>query len=68
VRPWRIDAVYLFDSQHLLAEQRGRGVKIGVASGVRVAQWQAAEIYPSNTNPALALTEEQREQLALFGG
>jgi len=68
VRPWRIDAVYLFDSHQLLAETRGRGVKIGVASGVRVAQWQAAEIYPSSTNPALTLTDEQRGQLSPFGG
>ena len=35
LRAWRIDAVYLFDAQGLLAEQRARGVKIGVASGVR---------------------------------
>lgn len=65
---WRIDAVYLFDSQRLLAEQHARGVKVGVASGVRVAQWLAAEIYPAPTNPALPLTEDQRHQLALFGG
>lgn len=67
-RAWRIDAVYLFDSQRLLAEQHARGVKVGVASGVRVAQWLAAEIYPAATNPALPLTGDQRRQLALFGG
>lgn len=67
-RAWRIDAVYLFDSKRLLAEQHTRGAKVGVASGVRVAQWLAAEIYPAATNPALPLTEDQRHQLALFGG
>ena len=39
VRPWRIDAVYLFEAQQLLAEQRARGVKVDVASGVREARW-----------------------------
>jgi len=68
VRAWRIDAVYLFDSQQLLTEQHARGAKVGVASGVREAQWLAAEIYPSATNPALALTDDQRHWLALFGG
>ena len=34
VRPWRIDAVYLFDAQLLLAEQRTRGVKIVESSRV----------------------------------
>ena len=68
VRPWRIDAVYLFDAQLLLAEQRTRGVKIGVASGVREAQWLAAEVYPAARNPVLPLTIEQRELLAQFSG
>lgn len=68
VRAWRIDAVYLFDSKRLLTEQHTRGAKVGVASGVREAQWLAAEIYPAATNAALALTEDQRHQLALFGG
>jgi hypothetical protein len=68
VRPWRIAAVYLFDAQLLLTEQRARGVKVGVASGVREAQWLAAEIYPTARNPALLLTNEQRELLAQFSG
>jgi hypothetical protein len=68
LRPWRIDAVYLFDSELLLTELRARGVKIGVASGVREAQWLAAEIYPNNTNDALVLTDEQRHGLAQFNG
>ncbi len=68
VRAWRIDAVYLFDAQQLLTDLRTRGAKIGVASGVREAQWQAAEIYPGATNGALVLSDEQRHQLALFGG
>jgi hypothetical protein len=33
VRAWRMDAVYLFDAQQLLRDQRARGVKTGVAAG-----------------------------------
>jgi hypothetical protein len=39
-----------------------------VASGVREAQWVAAELYPTNSNEALSLTDEQRHGLAQFGG
>lgn len=68
VRAWRIDGVYLFDAHKLLTEQRARGVKIGVASGIREAQWLAAEIYPTATNPHLVMNADQRHLLALFGG
>jgi len=68
IRAWRIDSAYLFDSAQLLSEQRVRRVKIGVASGVRASQWQAAEIYPADSNSVLALTEFQRSLLALFSG
>lgn len=66
LRPWRIDAVYLFDAQALLAEQRARGVKTGIAAGVREAQWRAAEIYPTQTCQALVLDAEQPRRLGLF--
>ncbi|MFI7463043.1 hypothetical protein [Nonomuraea sp. NPDC049646] len=65
-RPWCIESVYLFDSKQLLAELRARGVKIGVASSVRAAQWAAAEIYPSANSPALSVTPEQADLLRLF--
>lgn len=66
LRPWRIDAVYLFDAHALLTQQEERGVKTGIASGVRVEQWQAAEIYPTQTCQALLLDANQREKLRLF--
>jgi hypothetical protein len=65
VRPMVVDAVYLFDAAILVAELRGRGLKIGVGSSVRAQQWEAAEIYPRH-NPSFVLTEEQRDLLALF--
>jgi hypothetical protein len=39
----------------------------GVASSVTKQQWAAADIYPSGTNPRLALTLQQVEQLSQFG-
>jgi hypothetical protein len=66
LRPWRIAAVHLFDVPRLLDEQRARGVKIGTASSVRVEQWDAAEIYPRATNPALSVSSEQAMRLRLF--
>lgn len=67
IRPWRIDAVYLFDARLLLAELRDRGVKVGVASGVREAQWLEAEVYPAR-NPVLHLGDKRRVLLAQFSG
>lgn len=66
VRPWCIDAVYLFDARRLLSEQEARGVKIGVASSVTKQQWTAARIYPHNVVPALPISDEQAALLALF--
>jgi hypothetical protein len=65
-RPWRIEAVYLFGARQLRSEQIARGVKRGVASSVIKQQWEAAEIYPSASNPGLAVTSQQAEQLRLF--
>ena len=65
-RPWCIEAVYLFEAKQLRSEQIMRGVKRGVASSVIKKQWEAAGIYPSATNPHLAVTPQQAEQLRLF--
>jgi len=66
VRPWCIAAVYLFDARELLTHLTARGVKVGVASSVRSAQWAAAEIYPQARSHTLRLRPEQRELLQLF--
>jgi hypothetical protein len=65
-RPWRICSVFLFASPALGEELGRRGVKLGVATSVRKAVWDAAMIYPHNRNPSYALSDEQRRQLALF--
>ena len=64
-RPWCVNAVYLFNARDLVAEQRDRGVKLGIASSVTKAQWQRAEIYPA-ANQSLPLTSAQVDLLALF--
>ena len=64
-RPWLLHSVFLFSSLQLLQELGQRGVKVGVATSVRKATWEAAMIYPRNSN-AYVLTELQRQQLALF--
>ena len=65
-RPWCIQAVYLFEARQLRSEQIARGVRRGVASSVIKQQWEAAEIYPSASNPGLPVTSQQAEQLRLF--
>jgi hypothetical protein len=66
IRPWCIQAVFLFDARQLRSEQIARGVKRGVASGVIKQQWTAAEIYPSSANAWLTVTPQQAAQLKLF--
>ena len=66
VRPWCITSVYLFDARQLLNELRGRGVKIGVASSVRAAEWEAAQIYPEQHNQVLTLPPAQVDLLWRF--
>jgi hypothetical protein len=65
-RPWRLDAVFLFDARQLHAEQIERGVKRGVASSVLKRQWVAAEIYPASSNTLLPVTHDQVELLTLL--
>lgn len=64
--PWHIDRAFLFDASALLQELRERGVKIGIASGVRKAAWEA-QIFPPTDITPLTLKSEQRAALELFG-
>jgi hypothetical protein len=66
IRPWCIEAVFLFDARQLRDEQIERGVKRGVASSVLKRQWAAAEIYPTATNRLLPITSRQAELLGFF--
>lgn len=66
MRPWVIEAVYLFNARELITELSRSGIKIYEATSIKRALWDAAEIYPAAQNPALVLTDEQRRSLALF--
>jgi len=65
-RPWRITAVYLFESKTLLAAQQARGARLGTAASVPAALWQRAQIYPECPSGVLTLSARQREMLRLF--
>jgi hypothetical protein len=65
-RPWRIDAVFLFNARQLHAQQVERGVKRGIASSVLKRHWAAAEIYPAAISPVLTITSGQADMLRLF--
>ena len=66
LRPFCIQTVFLFDAHRLHAELQDRGVKIGIATSVRKAQWELAEVFPRSNNPLLVLTQAQRRQLEIF--
>lgn len=66
LRPFCIDGVYLFDAHRLHGELVERGVKIGIATSVRAAQWGQAQIYPEANNTLLVVSETQRSQLEMF--
>lgn len=67
VRPMLIESVYLFEALPLVETLRARGVQIGTGTSVIKSLWEAAEIFPTQRNLALVLTDEQRTALALFG-
>jgi hypothetical protein len=67
VRPWVIKSVFLFDASKLIDILRKRGVKIGIATSVIGQLWDNAEIYPTQRNNKLTLSNEQRSLLDLFG-
>jgi hypothetical protein len=64
-RPWRLDAVYLFEAAVLHADLQERGRRIGVASSIRASTWTDAEVYPRERS-SFPLSGEQRSVLASF--
>lgn len=67
VRPWVIEAAFLFDADELVEALHRRGVKVGIATSVARQYWEEAEVYPSQHNLRLSLSPENRNLLALFG-
>lgn len=65
-RPFFIDEIFLFEAKELHARLRERGVKIGVATSVRRADWELARVFPDPADPADTLSDEQQAILRLF--
>ena len=65
---WRITGVYLFEMTQLLATLTARGVKIGIATSLRKADVQAAQIFPQRDRSPLQLAPDQIRLLRLFAG
>lgn len=57
VLPWVIDSVFLFERDRLLATLTARKVKIGMATSVRKADWEAARVFPPLQASPLVLSE-----------
>lgn len=66
-RPWVVESVYIFEAATLMASLSERGVKIGLATSVAEGVWKDAEVYPQQRSRCLVLTQQQMEQLTLFG-
>lgn len=66
-RPWVIEEVFLFDGPALVGRLRERGVKLGVATSVVLAEWEAARIYPPSGDPPLKIDENEERLLMLYG-
>ncbi len=62
--PWAIEAVYLFDALALVEKLAARRVKIGVATSVTQTAWEQAEIFPTQRNSMLILSDSQRDLLS----
>ena len=68
IRPWLVEHVYLFDAPQLVRDLKRSGVKIGVATSIRKAYWESAEIYHRRQNREYFMTESQMVLLAMFRG
>ena len=65
-RPLTIRRVYLFDAAELIAALRTSGVQIGIATTVRKAAWEHAEVFPRGNSTQLVLSDPQTEMLRRF--
>jgi hypothetical protein len=64
---WTIAEIFLFDGPALVRELQSVGVQLSEATSVGSYLWDAAEIYPKPTNPALQLSAGQLSLIEMFG-
>jgi len=69
-RPWIIEHVFLFEVPPLIEDLEAHQVQIkkDAPTGIRAELWVWAEIYPTQTNTILMVSEEQRRRLQFFLG
>lgn len=66
-QPWEIASVFLFNHAELVSALISRNGKIGDNPiGINIDLWDAAEIYPTPTNPNIPLSPSQTRALQLF--
>ena len=63
-RPWMISSVFLFEHHELVSKLTVKN--IGIATSVKRHLWDTAEIYPSQNNITLQLTQSQRSAIEMF--
>lgn len=66
VRPWLIQAVYLFDAVQLIALLHKTGITVGIATSVKAVLWHEAMLYPQGRSTLYQLSEQQKLMLDLF--
>ena len=65
-RPWAVNEVFLFEAKPLINRLLKREIKIGTATSVVIAEWNAARIYPVSSGSSLELTKVQKDYIQLF--
>jgi len=65
-RPLIINSVFLFETAKLINQLKKRAVKIGITTSITQELWNNAEIFPSQRNNLLPITEKQKEFLKYF--
>jgi len=66
-RPWTISEIFLFETPLLLERLRARGTKVGVATSIPGAEWEAARIWPGN-GARLSLADGAEDALRALSG
>jgi len=66
LRPFVIDAVFLFESVTLVPALRKRGVRLGTATSVASSFWKEAMLFPEARSSLLSLSPEQFSLLSNF--
>ena len=65
--PCVVSSIFLFRHSELVQRQNLRGLGVGAEVNVWRGDWDEAEIYPSQSNSALHLSQSQIDLISRFG-